>query len=115
MIAEAEPDFMPSATLVAVITAVAISKVAVGAVYSPVVLIVPMDADQVTDCDGEPVPSTCAANWRVPPPIIAATAGDTTTDVTVGNAAAGTVIVAVPDLLVSNVLVAVTMIVCADG
>lgn len=110
----AEPDFDPSATLVAVTVNVCAELVAAGAVNRPLLDTEPPFADQLTDCDGEFVPLTVAENWRVALPFTVAVDGETLTPVTVDPVDAAIVTVAVPDFVESTMLVAVTVIVCTD-
>lgn len=100
-----DPDLEPSATLVAV--TVAVPEVA-GAVYSPVELIVPADAFQLTDLF-DALPCTVAVNCAVPPVVTEELAGVTETEVTPVAAPVVTVIVAEADLVASATLVAVTV------
>ena len=81
------------------------------AVYTPVALIVPSDAFQVTDLFVT-VPLTVAVNGSVPFVSDVAGSGDTTTDVTVRGVAV-TVTLADADFVVSATLVAVMM--CVPG
>lgn len=83
---------------------------AAGAVNTPLELIEPALAVQVTDCDGLFVPFTTAENVADP----VAVPGETTTEVTVGVAVAARVTVAVPVFVVSNVLRAVIVIVWTE-
>jgi hypothetical protein len=79
-----------------------------GAVYSPVELIVPGDAFQLTDLF-DALPCTVAVNWAVPPVATEVVAGVTETEVTLGADPVVTVTVAEADLVVSATLVAVTV------
>jgi hypothetical protein len=105
MVTVPDPDLVASATLVAV--TVAVPTVA-GAVYSPVELIVPGDAFQLTDLF-DALPCTVAVNWAVPPGATEVVAGVTETEVTLGADPVVTVTVAEADLVVSATLVAVTV------
>jgi hypothetical protein len=78
---------------------------AVSAIASPVTV-------HVTVCAGELVPATVAVNVWAPPCATLAVSGLTLTPLTVAGALA-TVMVAVPDLLVSTVEVALTVSVAA--
>jgi hypothetical protein len=106
----ADPALLGSATLVAVTIEV---PAVVGALYTPAVEMLPLDACHVTALSVV-VPITLAVNVSVPPVVVDALAGDTVTAVTVGLGsglfvgAALTAIVAVPALLGSATLVAVT-------
>jgi hypothetical protein len=105
MVTVPDPDLVVSATLVAV--TVAVPAVA-GAVYSPVELIVPGDAFQLTDLF-DALPWTVAVNWAVPPVATEVVAGVTETEVTLAADPVVTVTVAEADLVVSATLVAVTV------
>jgi hypothetical protein len=105
MVTVPDPDLVVSATLVAVTVAV---PAAAGAVYSPVELIVPGDAFQLTDLF-DALPCTVAVNWAVPPVATEVVAGVTETEVTLGADPVVTVTVAEADLVVSATLVAVTV------
>jgi hypothetical protein len=99
----AEPDFVRSALLVAVTTAVPAVD---GAVYRPEDVTLPSEACHVTALfDVEPW--TTAANETVLLVVAEAVAGDTVTEVTTEDAV--TVMVATPNLVGSARLVAVTV------
>ena len=100
----AEPDLVLSALLVAVTVSV---PGFAGAVYRPAEVMAPKAAFQVTAVF-EVVPLTVAVNGSVPVVSEEAVAGETMTEVTAGPEVA-TVTVAVPDLLESALLVAVTV------
>ncbi len=102
----AVPDFVVSASLVAVIVAVPALE---GAVKTPPALIEPSDAFQVTALLVT-VPATVAVKSTVAPVVTDFELGETVTEVTTG---AETVTVAVPDLAVLAALVAVTVYVPA--
>lgn len=82
---------------------------------TPLLFIVPALAVHVTVCAGLLVPDTVTINVCCAPPDRLAVDGETDTLETVGVCVkAGTVTVAVPLLPVSTVLVAVTVIICAE-
>jgi hypothetical protein len=103
----AVPDFVTSATLVAVMVTVA---AAAGAVSMPSAVIVPDEVFHVTALFAA-FPCTLAVNCNVPPVPTEADAGDTVTDVMPEGetGAALTVTVADADLVESATLVAVTV------
>ena len=105
----AEPDLVVSAALVAVTVSV---PAFAGALYKPTPVIVPSVAFHVTALLVVE-PATVAVKVSVPPVIDAAGDGDTVTELTAGVVgfvgAAVTVIVAIPDLVASAALVAVTV------
>jgi len=105
----ADPDLLVSAALVAVTVSV---PAFAGAVYKPAPVMAPNVAFHVTDLLVVD-PATVAANVSVPPVIEVAGDGDTVTELTAGAVgfvgAAVTVIVAIPVLVESAALVAVTV------
>jgi hypothetical protein len=101
----AVPDLVVSWVLVAVTVTL---PAAGGAVKSPAAVMVPALADQVTTEPKLPVPWTVAAHCAVAPAFTVAGVQVTLTEVIVG-AAICTVTDAVPDVVVSCVLVAVTV------
>lgn len=112
MVTVAVPALVASCTLRAVIVMLCAELAAAGAVNTPVELIAPALAVQVTACEGLFVPATTAENVVEP----VAVPGDTVTPVTVEAAgeAAARVTVAVPVFVVSKVLRAVIVIVWID-
>lgn len=105
----AVPDFVVSATLVAVTVTVA---AAAGAVSMPAAVIVPAEAFHVTVLFVT-VPCTVALSCKFAPVRIELVAGVTATEFTTGGGGAVTVIVAVADFVVSATLVAVIVAVAA--
>jgi hypothetical protein len=105
-------DFAGLAELVAVTVMVCALDVAAGAVNRPLLLTCPAVAPQVTAEENAPVPVTVDVNCCEAPPATDTADGDTVTAVIVG-AADLTITVAVPDLVGSATLVAVTVTVCA--
>ncbi len=108
----AVPDLLVSCVLVAVTVT---DPVEPGAVNNPPLLIVPPLAIHVTVELKLPVPCTVALHCDVPPGAIVEGLHATDTEEIVGGLGAiATVTVAVPDLLESSLLVAVTVTVAAE-
>lgn len=108
----AAPDLLVSCVLVAVTVT---DPAEPGAVNNPLPLIVPPLAVQVTAEPKLPVPCTVALHCEVAPGAIVEGLHATDTEEIVGGLGAiATVTVAVPDLLESSVLVAVTVTVAAE-
>ena len=109
----AVPDLLVSSVLVAVTVT---EPVEPGAVNSPLALIVPPPADHVTVELKLPVPCTVALHCDVPLGTIVEGSQVTDTEEIVGGLdCVATITVAVPDLLVSSLLVAVTVTVAAEA
>jgi len=106
------PALLPSCVLVAVTVT---DPVVLGAVNNPPLLIVPPLAVHVTAELKLPVPCTVALHCEVAPGEIVEGLHATETEEIVGGLATiATVTVAVPDLLGSSLLVAVTVTVAAE-